>query len=265
MTKKRLFFFDIDHTLYCNEQKEIPSQTKKLLQQLSKNPNNVLGIATGRSYSGVSVLKGLMPLFQYFVVLNGAMTFKNDQIIQTTPILKEDVLKLNQKAYDQQISVVNVEFKKTDILGQKDPDSQPFINNETRQNQEEKKKSFHLSNFEKPIYKINLFHVNTAVIVDLLKDFPQLHAYFWNNGVVSLSAKQVNKAYGIKPVQKNYPNYQLICVGDGCNDVEMFQSSNLAIVMNNTKYPDLKKIAHLVAPHIEENKLYDFFNTHNLI
>ncbi len=49
---KKLFFFDIDQTLYNVKTKEIPSQTTKILQNLAQNPNNILGIATGRNYKG---------------------------------------------------------------------------------------------------------------------------------------------------------------------------------------------------------------------
>ncbi|NWN45680.1 HAD-IIB family hydrolase [Candidatus Phytoplasma pruni] len=262
MNPKRLFFFDIDHTLYYNEQKEILSQTKKLLIRLSQNPNNILGIATGRSYRGTRVLKELTPLFKYFVVLNGAITYEGDKIIQDTPISSKDVIELNQKALEKQILVVNVEAQKKGILEQKDPDSQQFMQDIIAK---KTSKAFNLLNLDKPIYKMNLSHANHEVIVEFLKDFPQLHAYFWKNGVVSLSAKQVNKAYGIQPIQQKYPDYQLIGIGDGCNDIEMFQAAHLSIVMNNTKYPYLKKIAHLIAPTIEDNQLYAFFVQHGLV
>ncbi|MBY7577157.1 HAD hydrolase family protein, partial [Candidatus Phytoplasma sp. Tabriz.2] len=78
-----------------------------------------------------------------------------------------------------------------------------------------------------PIYKINLFHPNTSLVVDFLKDFEQLHAYYWKNGVVSLSAKQVNKAYVIQAIMKDHKDCQLICMGDGCSDFEMLQFADI--------------------------------------
>ncbi|AOF54695.1 hypothetical protein MBSPM3_v1c1610 [Maize bushy stunt phytoplasma] len=124
------------------------------------------------------------------------------------------------------------------------------------------KSNLHL---EKPIYKINLFHPNTSIVVDFLKDFEQLHAYYCKNSVVSLSAKQVNKAYGIQAIMKDHKDCQLICMGDGCNDFEMLQFADIGIVMANTHYETLHKVANLTAPHIEKNALYDFFKDYNLL
>ncbi|WP_083985326.1 HAD hydrolase family protein [Maize bushy stunt phytoplasma] len=85
----------MDQTLYNGKTKEIPSQITKLLQTLAQNPNNILGIATGRNYKGLSVLKELTSLFKYFVVLNGAITCKATNIVQQTCIPQELVIKLN--------------------------------------------------------------------------------------------------------------------------------------------------------------------------
>ncbi|WP_024563495.1 HAD hydrolase family protein [Candidatus Phytoplasma tritici] len=82
------------------------------------------------------------------------------------------------------------------------------------------------SSFKKPIYKINLFHQNHSLVIYFLKDFEQLQAYYWKNGFVSLITKQVNKAYGIRAIMKDHKDYQLICMGDGCNNFEMLQLLN---------------------------------------
>ncbi|MFG6084719.1 MAG: hydrolase [Candidatus Phytoplasma solani] len=255
--QKKLFFFDIDHTLYDNDTKTIFPQTKKLLYQLSQNPNNILGIATGRSQNGLRVLEKLKDLFQYFVVLNGAITFKGEEIIQQTPIPKDDVLQINQKAITNGIKIINTMLQPKSIPFQDDPDSKMFMDAQNMQKI--------VQNIEYPIYKINLFHDNPQIVVDFMKEFQQFNTYFWKSGVTSLSAKQVNKAYGIQVIQKNYPEHKLICIGDGCNDVEMFQAAHLSIVMSNTKYDYLKKIANLVAPDIQNDSLYEFFQKHNLI
>ncbi|WP_041784296.1 HAD family hydrolase [Candidatus Phytoplasma australiense] len=116
MTKKRLFFFDIDHTLYNNEKKIIPPQTQKLLHQLSQNRNNVLGIATGRSQSGLRVLQELKKLFRYFIVFNGAITFEKEKIIQKQVIPLQDVLKINQKALEAGNQIFNFSLEKKTIF-----------------------------------------------------------------------------------------------------------------------------------------------------
>ncbi|WP_320409185.1 HAD family hydrolase [Candidatus Phytoplasma australiense] len=137
-----------------------------------------------------------------------------------------------------------------------DADSKEFMINEECGQQ---------PSLNEPIYKINLFHHDVQRVVNFLKEFSQFNAYFWKSGAVSLSAKVVSKAYGIAPIQKLYPDHQLICVGDGCNDEEMFRAANLSILMENTKYDYLKKIAKLIAPDIQNDRLFDFFQKHDLI
>nr|WP_265332879.1 HAD hydrolase family protein [Mulberry dwarf phytoplasma] len=138
---KKLFFFDIDQTLYNGKTKEIPSQTTKLLQTLVQNPNNILGIATGRSYKGLSVLKELTSLFKYFVVLNGAITWKAKNIVQQTCIPQELVIKLNCQAQKKGIIVLNVSLEEKGITQTTDPDSKSLFDNVMLQKKSHQKQS----------------------------------------------------------------------------------------------------------------------------
>ncbi len=45
---KRIYFFDVDNTIRSNKEQKIFPQTLKLLEHLSKNPDYILGFATGR-------------------------------------------------------------------------------------------------------------------------------------------------------------------------------------------------------------------------
>ncbi|GAK73688.1 predicted hydrolases of the HAD superfamily ['Chrysanthemum coronarium' phytoplasma] len=138
---KKLFFFDIDQTLYNGKTKEIPSQTTKLLQTLAKKPNNILEIATGRSYKGLSVLKELTSLFKYFVVLNGVITWKATNIVQQTCIPQELVIKLNCQAQKKGIIVLNVSLEEKDITQTTDPDSKSLFDNVMLQKKSHQKQS----------------------------------------------------------------------------------------------------------------------------
>lgn len=93
----------------------------------------------------------------------------------------------------------------------------------------------------------------------------ELKAYFWEGGYVDLMYQKVDKSYGIKQIKKLYPNHQLICMGDGPNDFEMLKLADISITMGNTKIQELKSIANLVSPHIDEDLIYDFFKQARLI
>jgi hydroxymethylpyrimidine pyrophosphatase-like HAD family hydrolase len=88
---KTAYYFDFDHTIFHNETGKIPSQTVHLLKTLQKDPNVILGLATGRSISKLHLLNELMPLFDHFVLINGSTGYIKEQSIFKESIKKEDI------------------------------------------------------------------------------------------------------------------------------------------------------------------------------
>ncbi|MCF7930134.1 MAG: HAD-IIB family hydrolase [Acholeplasmataceae bacterium] len=88
---KTIIFFDVDNTIYNNNLGKIPEQTKKLLLELSKRDDVILGLATGRGYKKLEVIQEVVSFFKYKVLLNGSIIYKDDQVIYDHPILHEDI------------------------------------------------------------------------------------------------------------------------------------------------------------------------------
>lgn len=88
--------------------------------------------------------------------------------------------------------------------------------------------------------------------------------YNWKNHM-DLTVKNINKFHGIQKIKNKFNDYEVVCMGDGCNDKEMLQYSDLSIAMGNSKYQYIKEMSDLVTPHLDENKIYDFFEQNNLI
>lgn len=56
---KKLFVFDLDNTLRSTNLRKILPNTKKLIQEISANPDYVLALATGRGLAKLDVLEDM--------------------------------------------------------------------------------------------------------------------------------------------------------------------------------------------------------------
>ncbi|PQP79866.1 HAD family hydrolase [Candidatus Phytoplasma phoenicium] len=278
--KKRIFFFDIDGTLYSENKKNILSQTKKLILTLSKKPNTILSIATGRNYRNLNVLEELFPLFKYFVLCNGAITIENKssfkqnqyKLIDKNPISSKHIQYLFEQIIDNDFNIIpyNIGFNKEAFFSNGNSKNLKFIE-EWRKNHWQNgieiedsqiDNTFHFNNEVYTIYmfgddrlKINLKNTEEKNIFNI---------YNWKNHM-DLTVKNINKFHGIQKIKNKFNDYEVVCMGDGCNDEEMLQYSDLSIAMGNSKYQYIKEMSDLVTPHVDENKIYDFFEQHHLI
>jgi len=73
---KKAYYFDLDNTLFFNDEGRILPNTLKLLYALRKQPNTILGLATGRSLEKLKIVKEILPLFDHMVLINGAMLYQ---------------------------------------------------------------------------------------------------------------------------------------------------------------------------------------------
>ena len=88
---KTIIFFDVDNTIYNNTLGVIPIQTKRLLEELSKKEDIILGLATGRGISKLEIIKDVLPFFTYKVLINGSIVYHHDDIIYDHPIDIHDI------------------------------------------------------------------------------------------------------------------------------------------------------------------------------
>ncbi|MEZ0180143.1 HAD-IIB family hydrolase ['Camptotheca acuminata' phytoplasma] len=263
-SQKRIFFFDIDNTLLSSRLQTIFPQTIKTIQALHKQPDTILGIATGRNIKRLHVLGEIRSYFEHLVLFNGGLTLIDDKVIDDQCFKKEDIQQIIEKAHQNDIKIGMTGLHEEIV-----PSEQDLIDPELGNKYFTNKNSILAPDFyfNNKVYQIWLFEPD----IDKLKLFIKNHLegfqiYFWRTMCgIDIVPKGINKIHGIKKIQELYPEHQLICMGDGVNDIDMVKYADVGIGLANSDYDDLKNNAQFVAPHVEEDKLYDFFEKNNLL
>lgn len=255
---KNIIFFDLDNTILSAKTKQVPSETIKLLKELANNPNVELGLATGRGPSKVYLEDNLLDLFKYKIFINGALAYKNDELIYSNPLDVTEIKKVAKLANDKNISIGYVGLENEYV-------------NRVNEDITEGMKDFQHKNppvdelvYEtKPIYQLWLFSQDKQS-VDYIMSKTSLLYYPWHSSGADLVDHKTNKANAIKKLLKDEKDYKLIAVGDGNNDIKMIELADIGIAMDNSGFAELKKKADYIAPHIDANQLYNFFKDFNI-
>ena len=84
-----------------------------------------------------------------------------------------------------------------------------------------------------------------------------IKAVRWHQQGIDLLEQQGSKARGIQAAlnQLGLNMNDAMAFGDGLNDREMLQAVGLGVAMGNA-HPDLKTIAHHIAPAVNEDGIY---------
>lgn len=253
---KNIIFFDIDNTLIDTNNKEIPSQTLKLLEELSKRDDYYLGIATGRGPGRLDVIKDIIHYFDAFICSNGSYVkfkdlvihdhyFENDQI--------ERIIKVAEK-FDL---LVGVSGMTEDAILRK-----PFEKIGHLKNTAQLIPKYYLENKVYQTWLASNNHLHLDQAVELLPDFDH---YFWTNLGVDLTINDHSKGSGILQIKEILEPIRVICIGDGHNDIDMIEVADIGVAMGNTRFNALKEKADYIGPHVSDNLLYDFLKKNNII
>ncbi len=256
---KTIIIFDVDNTIFSKRTGLIPSQTKKLLQELHDRDDVELGLATGRGLKKIEIIEEIVHLFKYKILVNGSADFVNDNMVYDEPISTEDIediLNLTE-GKDFNIGMVGINDEAVNYwddrvgYGMKAlrgifPKVDPNFYKHTQ------------------VYQLWVFADYDTQICELAEKTEKFRVFPWHTGGADFTYPHINKAFGIKQALKNQSYDRLICVGDGANDIQMIEYADIGIAMGNSRFDELKEKATYIAPNIDDDKLYDFFSELNL-
>ncbi|MCL2522541.1 MAG: HAD family hydrolase [Erysipelotrichales bacterium] len=256
--KKSIIFFDVDGTLYDNENKTIPKEVVSALKKLAEHPEYELALATGRSISSLNIIEEILPLFRIQVLINGSYVIDGKNVVQKYALEKNVVAR-----------VVEYLQKNNVLFGLIGSDGHVISNDHP-----EWKHVFSLFGIEVPridpdyhqeneIYQLWIFGNNDKINI-FSKEFPEVRFVSWPHDGMDVIHKTSSKGESIRILKETYNWDQIIAIGDGLNDLEMFQLADIKVAMGQS-HEELKKHATFVTDSVDKNGLVKALMRLNLL
>jgi len=250
---KNLLFFDIDGTLIPHGVKEIPKETVDLIKSLDTNKNEVF-ICTGRCYHQAK--KEIETLgFNNHITSNGQEVYYQGKEIYKSCFKKEEVRELVSImdnfecgwAYETRTNIFvpdrNFSINLQDAL--LDYGFQDVIISD--------------KHLEEDIFQIWCFDLPEKVEITLQNIPKKYKSYKWNELSAEILPGKESKGNGINKVKELMPGRcNVISFGDGVNDIEMFEISDVAVVMGNAE-SEIKKYADFVTGDCDKGGIKEAF------
>lgn len=253
---KKIIFFDIDNTLVDSETFTVPSETLRLLDELSKDDNFYLGIATGRGPGRMGVINDILHYFDSFVYSNGTYVTLNDKVIYDSPYDNESIDEILEKAVKYDL-LMGVSGLNEDALLRLQLRGEINLKNEAKLTPD-----YYLKN---KVYQAWLVSSDFETLFKCLEELPNYNQYLWTRSGVDLTIGNHSKGTGILKVKEILGDVMVISIGDGYNDIDMIEVADIGIAMGNSKVNELKEKADLIGPNVKDNKLYEFLKNKGII
>lgn len=245
---KKILFFDVDGTLY-NSKKELPQSAKEAILQARANGHEI-AIATGRAPFMIEDLCEDLKIDTY-VALNGQYVVYKGDVIYTGGLARANLEKIVSMGEENQHPVVFIDEEKM-IASLPDHEGVRFSLETLNCPYPLVERDYFKTN---PVYQTLLF-IQQQEEAPYKEAFPHLNFVRWHEDACDVLVQGESKAQGIKKLlaKTGYTMENTFGFGDGLNDLEMLQQVGTGVVMGNG-HPDVKRVADVEAPHVDEDGL----------
>lgn len=251
--KPKIIFFDIDNTLYINQENRIPHSVKTALHLL-KAQNIIIAIATGR---GICVFPPcVMALIQeigieLFVTINGQYNqFQGAKLVDFA-MTKQDVHNATQALIHHDIAYGYMTYDKILTIN---PTPAMYDALDSLHTTYQVIDDINLDTNE-PIYQMLAFYDQTQQLDLMLSD--TLKVTRWHKNGVDILQKEGSKVRGIRAVldKLGLSLVDAMAFGDGLNDMQMLQAVGFGVAMGNA-HPQLQAVADFICPRHNQDGIY---------
>lgn len=258
MSDVKIIFFDIDGTLIDTTKKAISEKTVETLVRLREKGIKIC-IATGRAPASVPKFEGID--FDAYLTFNGSYCFNEKEAILSTPIPKDDVMKIvaNAARINRATSIAN---KERVVANGVDDDIVQY---------------FAFANLEVPvsddfnevlndeIYQVMMGGTKEEYD-EILRDTENAKITSWWNRGVDIIPSNSGKGKGIEAILEYYgiDKSESMAFGDGGNDIEMLQTVGTGVAMGNA-LDHVKEVADEICGTSAEDGIYHYCLENGLI
>ncbi len=257
---RKIIFFDIDGTLFDHVTGRVLPSTIKALQELKKNPNIEIAIASGRAIYDMYTIDNIKEYFDTFVTINGQIIIHNNGIIYANYLKMEDLRKMKDIFHDLNMIYGLVGTTKSTISETNDFVKSCFDN--VRMTLPEINPSL---DKEEGIAMAWAF-ASDDEIKGLEKLLPDFSCVSWKINGCDIFPKEVSKASSVLwyAYKNGYKKEDIYAFGDGENDIEMISSVGVGIAMGNAT-ESTKKNAKYVTDSSDKDGIYNALKHFKLI
>lgn len=251
----KLICIDLDGTLLTDNKKITNENIEAIKKAIDCGVN--ICIATGRIYKFVDHIKDYLGVSPKVIASNGGVVLTEDQKLKFSTLTYNEILQLKElvKNYDVDI-YLNTE---NDIISEKSIPKE-YSYKKINEGLENKHKVNIIENYLfENLSKDKKYKIVKAICInkDNLDEVKRVRSILEKSGLFEVSSaehhyceinsKGISKGKAVEELAKllGIDIKEVVCIGDGGNDIEMLNRAGLAVVMKNGM-KDVKAIADYI-------------------